>query len=122
MPIIIQALKTRVKYYGVFDFKQIYRDVRDKITDLGYMKGDDYKYIEPYYSEKESSDPREAKTIWIWWRTKKTEEGSTYYEQHINLDFHLRFVKEMEIMVDNENCGKKIYKTKLLVNSSSYTA
>lgn len=118
MSVKIDALKTRVKYYGMFDFKQLYRDVRDKLTDLGYVKGDDYKYIEKYYYEKESSDPREGKTIWIWWRTSKKEESSTYYEQHIDLDFHLRFVKEMEIMVDNEK--KRVWQAEIEVLLESY--
>ncbi|PIN86621.1 hypothetical protein COV19_03835 [Candidatus Woesearchaeota archaeon CG10_big_fil_rev_8_21_14_0_10_44_13] len=118
MPVRIDAIKTRVKYYGVFDFKQIYRDVRDKLTDLSYIKGDDYKYIEPYYSEKESSDPREAKTIWIWWRTKKIEENSTFYEQHIDLDFHLRFCRDMEVMVDDAK--KRVWKAEIEVLMDSY--
>ena len=65
MPVVIKGLKTRVKYFGIFDFKQIYRDIKEKLTDLGYM--DSYKasknMMETYYSEKRSSDPREAKTM-----------------------------------------------------------
>ncbi|MCX6706775.1 MAG: hypothetical protein NT001_01395 [Candidatus Woesearchaeota archaeon] len=104
MVIEIKGLRTRVKYYGIFDFKQLYRDIKEKLVDISYMKSKDgaKNMMETYYSEKRSSDPREAKTIWIWWRTKKREEGSPFYEQRINLDFHLRFVKDVEVMVDNE--------------------
>lgn len=86
---------------GVFDFKQFYRDIRDQIEDKGYFKEDNWKYAEPYYSEKRSSDPREAKTIWIWWRTEK-KEGNPFYLRHIDLEFHLRFVKDVEVMVEGE--------------------
>src|SRR3989344_3148257 len=101
---LVKGLRTRVKYYGIFDFKQLYRDIKEKLVDIGYMKSKDgaKNMMETYYSEKRSSDPREAKTIWIWWRTKKSEEASPFYEQRMNLDFHLRFVKDVEVMVDNE--------------------
>ncbi len=104
MAITVKGLKTRVKYFGIFDFKQIYRDFKEKLTDLGYM--DSYSgsknMMETYYSEKRSSDPREAKTIWIWWRTEKWEEQSTFYKQVLNLDFHLRYIKDVEVMVEGE--------------------
>jgi hypothetical protein len=104
MVIKIEGLKTRVKYYGIFDFKQLYRDIKEKLGDVGYLSPLEgaKNMMETYYSEKRSSDPREAKTIWIWWRTGKEEEGSPFYRQEINLDFHLRFLKDVEVMVDNE--------------------
>lgn len=118
MSVRIHAISTRVKFFGVFDFKQLYRDVRDKLTDVGYLKGDAYKYIEKYYSERESSDPREAKTVWIWWRCHKIEEDSTYYEQHIDLDFHLRYLRDMEVMVGNEK--RRVQKAEIEVLLNSY--
>lgn len=118
MSVKIPGVKTRVKFFGMFDFKELYRDVRDKLTDIGYLKDDDYKYVEKYYSEKESSDPREAKTIWLWWRSKKREQDSPYYEQHINMDFHLRYLKDMEIMVGNEK--KRVQKGEIEVLFDSY--
>lgn len=118
MSVRIHGVKTRVKFFGIFDFKELYRAVRDRLTDIGYLKGDDYKYVEKYYSEKVSSDAKEAKTIWIWWRTHKTEEGSPYYEQHIDIDFHLRYITDMEVMVDNEK--KKVQKGEIDVMIEAY--
>ncbi|HLC99161.1 MAG TPA: hypothetical protein VJC00_04095 [Candidatus Nanoarchaeia archaeon] len=104
MPWKVPGLKTRVKYYGIFDFKQIYRDIKEKLIDLGYMDSvaGSRNMMETYYSEKRSSDPREAKTMWLWWRTKKREEGSPFYEQQMGLDFHLRYVKDVEVMFEGE--------------------
>ncbi|MFO8016742.1 MAG: hypothetical protein R6U32_06560 [Candidatus Woesearchaeota archaeon] len=118
MSVPIHGIKTRVKFFGVFDFKQLYRDVRDKLTDLGYLKDDDFKFVETYYSEKESSDPKEAKTVWIWWRSSKGEEGSPYYTQHIDIDFHLRYMRDMEVMVENEK--KKVQKAEIEVLFDAY--
>ena len=100
----VEGLKTRVKYFGIFDFKQIYRDLKEKLTDLGYLNSHEgsKNMMETYYSEKRSSDPREAKTIWIWWRTEKWEEGSPFYKQTLNLDFHLRYIKDVEVMIEGE--------------------
>lgn len=118
MSVTIHAIKTRVKFYGMFDFKQMYRDVRDKLADKGYISGDKYKWMETYYSEKESSDLREAKTIWLWWRTFKTEEDSPYYEQHMDMEFHLRYLRDVEIMVENEK--RKVQKGEIEVLFNAY--
>lgn len=104
MSIKIKGLKTRMKYSGIFDFKQIYRDIKEKLTDLGYMdsKAGAKNMMETYYSEKRSSDPREAKTMWLWWRTEKSEENSPFYVQKMGMDFHLRYIKDVEVMLDGE--------------------
>ncbi|MCX8146901.1 MAG: hypothetical protein N3D84_00325 [Candidatus Woesearchaeota archaeon] len=104
MVIKVEGITTKVKYYGIFDLKELYRMVRDKLVDEGYISEEKAKdnMMENYYSEKRSSDPREAKTIWIWWRTKKKEEGSPFYEQRIDVDFHLRYIKDVEVLVDGD--------------------
>ncbi|MBD3313766.1 hypothetical protein GF345_04960 [Candidatus Woesearchaeota archaeon] len=104
MSVKIKGLKTRVKYFGIFDFKQIYRDVKEKLQDIGYLNSKEgaKNMMETYYSEKRSSDPREAKTMWLWWRMPKREEGSPFYEQRLGIDFHLRYIKDVEVMLDGE--------------------
>src|SRR3989344_9290776 len=111
MSIHFDGIKTRVKYLGTFDFKQFYRDVRDQLQDKGYINEDNWKYLEPYYSEKRSGDPREANTIWIWWRSEKREEGIPFYKRHIDMDFHLRFVREAEVMVNGQK--KRVHKAEI---------
>jgi len=100
MSVIIEGIQSRVKYLGTFDLKEFYRAVREELIDRGYINSESYKYMEPYYSEKVSSDPKEAKTIWFWWRAKKDE--SSYFQKRMDIDFHLRFLKDVEVMVDNE--------------------
>ena len=102
MSIRIDGIKTRVKYLGVFDFKQFYRDIRDQVQDKGYINENNWKYMEPYYSEKHSSDPREATTVWIWWRTSKKEEDNPFYTRHIDIEFHLRYLRDVEMMIDGQ--------------------
>ncbi|MBI1970256.1 hypothetical protein HYS47_00765 [Candidatus Woesearchaeota archaeon] len=103
-PIIIDGLNTNVKFKGVFDFTELYRQTRDRLVDKGYGSKPSWKYMEKLYQEKRTTDPREGKSGWIWWRTKKTEEGSTFYTLHIDLDFHFRYFRDIEVMQE----GKKL--------------
>jgi len=119
MPVTIEGIKTRVKFSGVFDFRDLYRMVRDYLQDKGYVQGDSWKYMENYYSEKHSSNPKEGNTVWIWWRTfKKGDEGSTFYTQHIDIDFHARFLKDTEMVIDGEK--RRLQKGELEILFSAY--
>jgi len=104
MAVEFEALKTKVKYVGVFDLKDIYRNTRDLIQDKGYVSGESFKFMETYYQERINPDPRRGKEMWIWWRTSKTEQGSSYYRAHCDLDFHMRYIQDIEVM----ERGKKI--------------
>jgi len=104
MAVTIKALHTAVKYKGVFDLKRLYRDLVEFMKDIDYTDQHRYKWLETYYYEKRSSDPHEAKTMWIWLRTFKKDElaGSAFYKQRMNMDIRCRFLKDIEIMVDGQ--------------------
>jgi len=78
--------------------------MQEVVKDKGYATGATFKFMEKHYMERVYSDPRKGKETWIWWRTSKTEEGSTYYVLHIDLDYHFRFVQDIEVMQQ----GKKV--------------
>ncbi len=117
MAVELPAFKTRVKYLGMFNSKELYRNTREWLADKGYVKPENIKYLEKYYSEKRSSDPREGTTIWIWWRTKKGEEKSSYYEMHMDIDFHFRFVKDIEVMVEGKKMKVQQGEIEVMLNS-----
>ncbi len=96
-----EAHHTKVKYRGVFDLKDLYRNCTDVLKDKGFVDNKSYRYMETLYQEKISANPREGKAMWIWWRTDKSGDGSPYYTQHIDLTFHMRYLKEIEIMEQN---------------------
>lgn len=97
----VESHHTKVKYKGVFDLRSLYRNCRDVLKDKGYVDDQSHKYMETLYQEKISPNPKEGKAMWMWWRTGKKGEGSTYYTQHIDLTWHMRYLKEVEIMEDN---------------------
>jgi hypothetical protein len=98
MVIKVEALKTEVKYMGIFYFKGFYRAVVEYLKDIDYTDQEKFKYLERYYYEKRSLDPAEAKSNWIWVRTNKYEEGATFFHYTIDLDYHIRYMKDVEIM------------------------
>ncbi|MBI4150075.1 hypothetical protein HY488_01595 [Candidatus Woesearchaeota archaeon] len=104
MAVPFDALKTKVKYVGVFDLKDFYRNIRDLLQDKGYVSSESYKFMETYYQERVNPDPKRGKEMWIWWRTSKAEERTTYVRQHCDVDFHMRFIHDIEVM----DKGKKV--------------
>jgi hypothetical protein len=104
MAIEFEALTTKVKYVGVFDLKDLYRNIRDLLQDKGYVGPDSFKFMETYYQERHNPDQRRGKEMWIWWRTSKKEEGSSYFRQHVDLDWHMRYIQDIEVM----ERGKKV--------------
>ncbi len=104
MVVRFDALKTKVKFLGVFDMKDFYRNIRDLMQDKGYCNSETYKFIETYYQERINPDPRRGKEMWIWWRMSKAEEGTTYVRQHCDLDFHMRYIQDIEVLEH----GKKV--------------
>ncbi|MBI2146917.1 hypothetical protein HYU19_00390 [Candidatus Woesearchaeota archaeon] len=102
--IVVEALETNVKFKGVFDFTELYRQTRDRLVDKGYGAGGKWKFMEKLYQERHSTNQREGKSGWIWWRLSKQEEGSSYYTMHMDLDFHFRYFRDIEVMHE----GKKL--------------
>ncbi len=117
MPVRVPCLSTSVKYLGIFDFKDFYRAFIDILRDKGYLKKEFY-FAEKLYFEKQSQNPQEGNSGWIWWRTSKMQEGTKYIQQCIDIDIHTRFMKHIEMM----EAGRKIrpWKGEVEVNFEAY--
>ena len=94
--------KTSIKYQGVFVMRSLYKETFEFLKDINYTDENRYRYMEEYYYEKRSSAPIEGRSLWIWWRTD-TRDGvdvSSYYKFAIDVDFHVRFMKDVEAVVE----------------------
>jgi hypothetical protein len=99
------GLKTSVKFKsGLFVMIEVYRNMLEQYKHHQYADGTTFKFLETYYHETRHSDPQQGRYYWIWWRGIRTEEGSSYYWKCLDVEFHGRFIKDVEIM----NEGKKI--------------
>jgi hypothetical protein len=102
----VPGIRTRLKYMGIFHIQALYRTLIEFLKDERYCDEQTYKYMETYYHEKRSSDPREAKSMWIWWRMGKPEEDvapeHAYYWFDLGITYHMRFMKDVEVMKEGE--------------------
>ena len=95
---------TLIKYQGVFVLRPLYKEIMEFMKDLDYTDEERFHYWERYFYEKHSNDPNEGKTMWVWLRGKKIDgpDVSQYYYFYINIDFTVRFLKDVEVMKDGE--------------------
>lgn len=126
---VYNAYDTRIKFQGMFHLMHFYRMMREHLKDKEYVatmttessgmpakkpaKGGvaeeetgktDEKYMETYYSERISTDPNQGRSIWVWWRLSKDDWKNKYYRYRLNMDFHCRFIRDVEIMHE----GRKV--------------
>lgn len=94
----VPALKTEVKYLGMFVLKDFYRSLIEVLVDKSYTKRKFMRYMENYYMTKETPNPKEQNSIWFWWRTFKKHEKSPFYLLRMDVTTHLRFVRTKHIM------------------------
>ncbi|MBW3022757.1 hypothetical protein KY308_01490 [Candidatus Woesearchaeota archaeon] len=85
-----------IKYEDVFNFKELYKIVRDWLIAYDYASDKQDEKMERFYLEKINAAG--GKEIWVWWRTSKTPHGSKYFRYFINVDFHVLNMKDVEIM------------------------
>jgi len=118
MAVRFKSLDTKVKYVGLFDLKDIYRNTRDLLQDKGYISSSTFKFMETLYLEKIPSEPHRGKELWIWWRTSKTEAGNTYLRIHCDIDFHMRYIQDVEIMEGGQKI--KVQKGEVEISLQGY--
>ena len=96
--------QTSIKYQGVFIFRSLYKETFEFLKDINYTDENRFRYMEIYYYEKRSNDPIEGRAMWIFWRTDKIEptDTSSYFKLAIDVDFHVRFMKDVEALVEGE--------------------
>ena len=85
-----------IKYEDVFNFKELYKMIRDWLIAYEYADGKRDEKMEKFYLEKINAAG--GKEIWVWWRTSKVPHGSKYFKYVINVDFHVLNMKDVEIM------------------------
>src|SRR3989344_7548117 len=93
--------ESKIRYDGTFDYYQFYINMFEFLVEWGYVTSDSYKYMETYWSEVHRP---EGKEIWVWWKTKKMEEKNPFYTFHLDYVFHLKKVKDVEVIEG----GKKL--------------
>ena len=113
------AWNTVVKYQGVFVLRGIYKEIMEFMKDLDYTDEERFHYWERYYYEKQSADPREGKTMWLWLRGKKIDgpDVSKYYYYYISIDFTARFLKDVEVMKEGEKLKAQSGYIEIMVDS-----
>jgi len=85
-----------IKYEDVFNFKELYKIIRDWLIANEYADSKKDEKMEKFYLEKISANG--AKEIWVWWRTSRVPHGSKYFKYVINVDFHVLNMRDVEIM------------------------
>lgn len=114
-----ECLKGSVEFEGMFHFKEFYRGLIEVCVDKGFLDYDKKKkYMETHYQEKHTASPVEGRSVWIWWRMAKGEEGSTFYTQNIDIEMHLRFIKDVEVMTRGKKV--KVQKGQIKVHYNCY--
>ncbi|MFC1690646.1 hypothetical protein ACFL0W_00570 [Nanoarchaeota archaeon] len=125
MVFVYPAYHTKIKYRGSFHLLHFYRMLKENFRDKEYIATQhpgveaftDEKYMETYYSQRLSSDPHLGKIVWIWWRTKKTDQNNKYYHFRLNLTFHLRFLRDIEVMHEGHKVKTQDGEIEMFVDS-----
>ncbi len=103
-----------IKYEDVFSMKELYKAVRDWLISEGYATAKSSEKMEDFYLEKIS--PSGAKEIWVWWRTSKVPHGSKYFEYHLNIDFHVLGMKDVEVMHQGQKVKANKGEVEIMIN------
>lgn len=83
---IDKIYETKVKYGGIFDFKNVYTLIFEWLSDMGYF------VVEKEYSEKIKAEGKEIEIKWIC--TKKVTD---YFRFIINVNWRIDNLQEIEI-------------------------
>ena len=75
--------------------------VHDWLVDEDYGSDHDRLWNETFYFD---SLKERGQEVWIWWRCQREYLGNQYWRRQIDIDFHVRYLREIEVM----HKGKKI--------------
>jgi hypothetical protein len=108
---IMPAAEFRIKYRDVFHLNNLYIMMHEYLKEEGWQdefQSDDHQFIEKLYLERFAQKGIHVggKEIWVFWRLLKMPERkySGFFRNKLNIDFHLVYGKDQEIMFQ----GKKI--------------
>ena len=104
-----------IKYEDVFSLKELYKAVRDWLISHDYVTASSSENMEKFYLEKIS--PSGAKEIWVWWRTSRAPHDSKYFKFHMNVDFHVLGMKDVEIMHQGQKVKANKGEVEVMINA-----
>ncbi len=106
----------RVKYSDVFHLKNLYVMMHEYLTDENWygaggpkeQPSSSHADIEKLYMERfhQKALHKGGKELWVWWRLRKNPylKYQGYYTFHMDVDFHVMYLQDIEIM----HQGKKL--------------
>jgi len=104
-----------IKYEDVFNLKELYKAIRDWLITNNYVTAKESEKMEKFYLEK--IHPNGAKEMWIWWRTDRAPHDSKYFKYHLNVDFHVLGMKDVEIMHQGQKLKANKGEIEVLLNA-----
>jgi len=103
-----------IKYEDVFNMKELYKAIRDWLITNEYVNAKSSEKMEKFYLEKIVQTG--ARELWIWWRTEKSPHGSKYFRYHMNVDYHVLSMKDVEIMFQGQKIKANKGEVEILIN------
>ena len=108
---LMPAADFRIKYRDVFHLQNLYIMLHEYLKEEGWQdefQSDDHQFVEQMYLERfiQKGIHVGGKELWIFWRLYKMpqREYSGFVRNKLNIDFHLVYGKDQEIIFQ----GKKI--------------
>jgi len=103
-----------IKYEDVFNMKELYKAIRDWLITNSYVTSKSSENMEKYYLEK--YNPAGAREIWVWWRTNRSPHESKYFKFHMNVDYHVLNMKDVEIMHQGQKLKANKGEVEVMIN------
>ena len=103
-----------IKYEDVFNMKELYKAIRDWLITNNYVSAKSSEKMEHFYLEK--VNPSGAKEMWVWWRTERSPHDSKYFKYHMNVDFHILGMKDVEIMHQGQKLKANKGEVEIMIN------
>ena len=103
-----------VKYEDVFNMKELYKATRDWLIANEYTTAKGSEKMEKFYLEKHT--PNGARELWIWWRNARSPHESKYFKYHMNVDYHVLNMKDVEIMHQGQKLKANKGEVEVIIN------
>jgi hypothetical protein len=103
-----------IKYEDVFNMKELYKAIRDWLITNQYVDAKSSEKMEKFYLEKHNVNG--TREIWVWWRTDRSPHGSKYFRYHMNVDYHVLNMKDVEIMFQGQKIKAQKGEVEVMIN------
>ena len=107
-------IERTLSYDGVCNLRALIKTVHDWLLDRKWedRSGSEDKFLESFYFEKQTV---RGKEVWIWWRCQK-KGGTPYIMNYLNVDFHLRDIKDVEIVYKGQKLKAQQGKIEVMIS------